>query len=124
VPRSYERGRINPATRIFQALRIYVNDELGELEKTLNRLGEIIVPGGRVAIISFHSLEDRLVKNSFKKAERDGILKIITKKPIVPDDREIAQNPGAVQQSCALQNLSRFAALNNFAFSDSTPKSI
>jgi 16S rRNA (cytosine1402-N4)-methyltransferase len=93
VPRSYERGRINPATRIFQALRIYVNDELGELEKTLNRLGEIIVPGGRVAIISFHSLEDRLVKNSFKKAERDGILKIITKKPIVPDDREIAQNP-------------------------------
>ena len=92
VPRGYERGRINPATRIFQALRIYVNDELGELEKVLNRLQEIIVPGGRVTIISFHSLEDRIAKNGFREAERDGILKIITKKPIVPAEEEILRN--------------------------------
>jgi len=92
VPRGYERGRINPATRVFQALRIYVNDELGELEKVLNRLQEIIVPGGRVTIISFHSLEDRIAKNGFREAERDGILKIITKKPIVPAEEEILRN--------------------------------
>ncbi len=93
APRGYERGRINPATRVFQALRIYVNDELGELEKALNNLKKIVVPGGRVAIISFHSLEDRIVKNNFREAERAGILKVITRKPIVPSDGEIAQNP-------------------------------
>lgn len=93
VPRGYERGRINPATRIFQALRICVNNELGELEKVMGRVRDIVAPGGRVAIISFHSLEDRTVKNGFREAERDGIFKIITKKPVVPAEEEILRNP-------------------------------
>ena len=93
MPFKYDNGRINPATRVFQALRIYVNGEFVELEKVLSELKEIVAPGGRVAIISFHSLEDRIVKNGFKKAALEGILKIITKKPIAPSYEEISRNP-------------------------------
>ncbi len=100
VPKNYELARrrrgvspIEPATRTFQALRIYANDELGNLEKVLKRLPEILKPAGRVAIISFHSLEDRLVKESFKGLERQKALKILTKKPIKPTFEEIKQNP-------------------------------
>ncbi len=92
-PRNYERGRINPATRVFQALRIYVNRELEELEKVLARLDEIIDSGGRVVIISFHSLEDRIVKKTFQEMERKGILKIIVKKPVMASREEIVTNP-------------------------------
>jgi 16S rRNA (cytosine1402-N4)-methyltransferase len=88
----------HPATKIFQAIRIVVNDELGEIEKTLVLLPKLLNPGGRVAIISFHSLEDRLVKDFFKEESSKGIessLEIITKKPIIADKNEIDINPRA-----------------------------
>lgn len=92
VPRSYERGRLHPATRVFQALRIYVNQELENLKEVLPQAVEILAPEGRLAIISFHSLEDRIVKNFFREAKKEGKLEILTKKPIVPSDEEIKAN--------------------------------
>lgn len=92
VPVFYERGRIHPATRTFQALRIYLNRELDNLKKILQSLREIVKPGGRVAIISFHSLEDRIVKTQFKEFTQKGRLQIITKKPIVASYQEILRN--------------------------------
>ena len=88
----------HPATKVFQAVRIVVNDELGEIERTLPLLPKLLNPGGRVGIISFHSLEDRLVKDYFKEASDKGIeseLKILTKKPIVADAAELVNNPRA-----------------------------
>lgn len=95
VPGNYEHGRLNPATRTFQALRIYVNDELGNLRKVLGELPEIVRPGGSVAIISFHSLEDRIVKHEFRRLAQDNILEILTKRPIEASDEEISKNPRA-----------------------------
>lgn len=92
VPRGYERGRIDPATRTFQALRIAVNDELGALQDVLRAATEILAPGGRIAVISFHSLEDRIVKHAFKNAEE---LNVLTKKPQIPGDEEISKNSRA-----------------------------
>jgi 16S rRNA (cytosine1402-N4)-methyltransferase len=82
--------RIHPATRTFQALRIFVNEELEELDKLLNRVILNLSVGGRVAIMSFHSLEDRRVKNTFK-AHSD--FKALTKKPLEPDEEEVKLNP-------------------------------
>ncbi len=82
----------NPATRIFQALRIAVNDELNSLREVLPKAVKLLALGGRLAIISFHSLEDRIVKNAFKEFEAEGLGKIITKKPIIPDEEEIREN--------------------------------
>ena len=93
VPKNYERGRINPATRTFQALRIYANDELGNLKRCLVHLSRILRPGGRAAIISFHSLEDGMVKNHFRELHAEGLAKILTKKPIEAAAEEIAKNP-------------------------------
>ncbi|RJQ28588.1 16S rRNA (cytosine(1402)-N(4))-methyltransferase RsmH [Candidatus Parcubacteria bacterium] len=93
VPGSYERGRIHPATRTFQALRIYANDELKNLETALEHLGEILKEDGRIVIISFHSLEDRIVKNSFRKMEKSKQLTVLTKKPIQASMQEIRENP-------------------------------
>jgi 16S rRNA (cytosine1402-N4)-methyltransferase len=87
------RGRIHPATRVFQALRIAVNDELGNLKKTLAVVDELLGNCGRVLIISFHSLEDRLVKRAFREREREGRLKVLTKKAVVPGREEAAENP-------------------------------
>lgn len=92
------KGKTHPATQIFQAIRIAVNDELGQIEKTLPRLPELLKPGGRVALITFHSLEDRLVKNYFKEASSYGVeseLEVITKKPIVAEPSELFINPRA-----------------------------
>lgn len=95
VPKNYERGRIHPATRTFMALRIYANKELENLEKLLKNMELILKPGGRAAIISFHSLEDRLVKNYFRDLSKVGRLKILTKKPITASREEILMNPRA-----------------------------
>ncbi|WOD38448.1 16S rRNA (cytosine(1402)-N(4))-methyltransferase RsmH [Nodosilinea sp. E11] len=92
VPRSYRYGRIHPATRTFQALRIAVNRELDVLETLLKLAPTWLAPSGRLAIISFHSLEDRLVKHSLKDSPD---LKVITKKPVIATEDEIDQNPRA-----------------------------
>jgi 16S rRNA (cytosine1402-N4)-methyltransferase len=89
VPSSYRYGRIHPATRIFQALRIAVNGELDVLETFLNAAPTWLKPGGRLVIISFHSLEDRLVKHAFRNS---SLLQVITKKPITPNQAEIQEN--------------------------------
>jgi len=93
VPHNYERGRIDAATRTFQALRIYANDELGNLERVINDLQNILKPGGRAVIISFHSLEDRIVKQSFQKAAKEKKVTILTKKPVAAERAEIVENP-------------------------------
>ena len=92
LPKNYERGRIHPATRTFQALRIYVNGELENLERLLGGLEKILKSEGRVAVISFHSLEDRLVKIFQKNGKRKNFL-ILTKKPVSPSPEEIRANP-------------------------------
>ncbi len=93
VPKQYERGRIDPATRTFQALRIYANEELANLEKLLREVREAVKPGGRIAIISFHSLEDRTVKIAFREFAGKGQAEILTKKPISPPLEARRRNP-------------------------------
>lgn len=93
VPVFYRKGKLHPATRTFQALRIAVNDELNTLKKGLEKGFARLSKGGRMAIISFHSLEDRIVKNFNKEKESKEEAKIITKKPIEPSDEEIKENP-------------------------------
>ncbi|NJK48581.1 16S rRNA (cytosine(1402)-N(4))-methyltransferase RsmH [Candidatus Gracilibacteria bacterium] len=90
VPAKYRYGRINPATRVFQALRIAVNQELESLEKFLENAPKWLNSEGRIGIISFHSLEDRIVKHRLRDS---SLLKVITKKPIIPQSDEEAQNP-------------------------------
>jgi 16S rRNA (cytosine1402-N4)-methyltransferase len=92
VPPKYRYGRIHPATRVFQALRIVVNDELKSLETFLSKAPNALVPGGKIAIISFHSLEDRIVKHSFKDSP---LLRVLTKKPIEAQKEEIVKNSRA-----------------------------
>ena len=107
IPRR-RSDKIHPATRIFQALRIAVNDELGVIERTLPTAIDLLHPRGRLAVISFHSLEDRIVKQAFKLASTDCIcppktpicvcghkasVKMLTRKPLVASDGEIANNP-------------------------------
>ncbi|MGA8840212.1 MAG: 16S rRNA (cytosine(1402)-N(4))-methyltransferase RsmH [Candidatus Aquilonibacter sp.] len=92
VHRPGKRERIHPATRVFQALRIAVNDELDVLREGLVAAVDTLRAGGRIVAISFHSLEDRIVKHTFRG---DARLEILTKKPLVPDAREMAENPRA-----------------------------
>lgn len=117
--------RIHPATRTFQALRIAVNDELGQLEQVLGQALDLLVSGGRLAVISFHSLEDRIVKVWMReesqdfvldptfiygRREREPRLSLVTKKPIVPDADEIARNPRSrsaklrIAEKCAVES--------------------
>lgn len=90
--RWYKKEKIHPATRTFQALRIYVNDELGELERALKNGFEMLAPKGKFAVISFHSLEDRIVKNFFKEKATEKKGTLIVKKPMIPTDEEVSRN--------------------------------
>lgn len=110
VPSKFHHGRIHPATRVFQALRIAVNDELNELKKVLPQALTVLKHKGRLVVISFHSLEDRIVKDFFKQESKDCVcspelpvcrcnhraaLTILTKKPITPTEEELNNNPRA-----------------------------
>jgi 16S rRNA (cytosine1402-N4)-methyltransferase len=90
VPTPLGGNRIDPATRTFQALRIAVNDELKSLEIALRRIPDCLRPGARMAVISFHSLEDRRVKEAFRTDDR---LKALTRRPVCPEESEVASNP-------------------------------
>ena len=93
IPGKYQKKRrIHPATRVFQALRIVVNEELKSLENFLNNICEFLAGGSRIVIISFHSLEDRLVKRAFRDGQNTSQLEILTKKPLTPLDSEIIEN--------------------------------
>ena len=93
LPAKYKYGKIHFATRTFQALRIATNDELANLEKALVQALNVLSLRGRLAVISFHSLEDRIVKNFLKERQRNNSVKILTKKPVWPGEEEIAGNP-------------------------------
>ena len=94
VPFWYRHGRrLHFATKTFQALRIAVNDELGNLESAVKELPDVLKSGGRVLMISFHSLEDRIIKNSFRGLKESGAAQIITKKPVRPSVEEVIRNP-------------------------------
>lgn len=93
VPARFRRQKIHFATRTFQALRIAVNDELCRLKNSLPKAIEVLSPAGRIAAISFHSLEDRIVKNFFRDLSRKGVVNIITKKPITASPKELSLNP-------------------------------
>ena len=87
------KSKIHPATKIFQALRIAVNDELNSLKEVLPQALRKLMPGGKIVVISFHSLEDKIVKDFFKDNQKQGKIKIITKKPICPEESEKIENP-------------------------------
>ncbi|PMP84888.1 MAG: hypothetical protein C0174_06070 [Thermodesulfobium narugense] len=93
VKKIYPYGRRHPATRIFQAIRIVVNDEIEHLESTLREATKYINSFGRIIVISFHSGEDRVVKWTFKNLEKEGKGKVITKKPIIASESEVKENP-------------------------------
>jgi 16S rRNA (cytosine1402-N4)-methyltransferase len=90
---SMKGDKIHPATRTFQALRIRVNNELGEIQTLLKSAPSLLKPGGRLVLISFHSLEDRLVKDDFREAARNQIYEVLTRKPVVASEQEEMRNP-------------------------------
>ncbi len=95
VPRWYGYRRLHPATRVFQALRIAVNDEIESLREGIEKAFELLSPHGRLAIISFHSIEDRVVKHAFINKMREGRGVVVNKKPITPSEEEVKSNPRA-----------------------------
>lgn len=95
IPARFRCSKIHPATRMFQAIRIAVNNELGELKNGLGHGIDLLVDGGKMAVISFHSLEDAIVKETFRTKEKEGIVKILIKKPIVATPQEVRINPRA-----------------------------
>jgi 16S rRNA (cytosine1402-N4)-methyltransferase len=92
-PMNQAERRIHPATRTFQALRIFVNRELDDLRKLLEAAPQMLKPGGRLVIISFHSLEDRIVKDAFREGAKQGHYHLLTKKPVTASEEEIDRNP-------------------------------
>ena len=94
-PMNSAERRIHPATRTFQALRIFVNHELDDLRELLKAAPQVLKPGGRLVIISFHSLEDRIVKDAFREGAKQGHYKLLTKKPVTAGEEEIDRNPRA-----------------------------
>lgn len=109
VPSHYRHGRIHCATRTFQALRIAVNQELDHLEPALRDAADLLAPGGRLCVISFHSLEDRIVKQTFRalSVQTGGELEILTKRPQLPTEEEIRRNPRS--RSAKLRVIQRIA---------------
>jgi len=95
VPATYRNGRLHFATRTFQALRIAVNDELGSVKVVLPELVDLLESGGRLGVISFHSLEDRIVKQTFRELAKAGKIDIVTKRPIIASEDEARHNPRA-----------------------------
>lgn len=95
LPGRYKYRKIHPATKVFQALRIAVNDELGTIEEGLSKALQSLKQGGQIAVISFHSIEDRVVKIFFNQKQKEKIGIVITKKPIIPNRNEIKNNPRA-----------------------------
>ena len=95
VPTSYKRRRVHPATKTFQALRIAVNDEIRGLEEALEKIRHYLSKNGRIGVISFHSMEDRVVKRTFKTWEVEGIGTVLTKRPLTPTPEEKEKNPRA-----------------------------
>lgn len=95
VPPAYRKGKLHFATKTFQALRIAVNDELESIKRVLPQAISVLSPGGRLAVISFHSLEDRIVKNFFTQAAKKQEVQILTKKPATGSRKEIKENPRA-----------------------------
>ncbi len=92
-PMNQAERRIHPATRTFQALRIFVNSELQDLESLLSAAPQLLKRGGRLVIIGFHSLEDRIVKDKFREGAQQGVYRLLTKKPVTASEEEIALNP-------------------------------
>jgi 16S rRNA (cytosine1402-N4)-methyltransferase len=92
-PMNQAERRIHPATKTFQALRIFVNRELDDLRALLNAAPQVLKPGGRLVIISFHSLEDRIVKDAFREGVKQGHYRLLVKKPVTPEEEEIDRNP-------------------------------
>lgn len=91
-PPQQRHGRVHPATRTFQAIRIVVNQELSVLEKIVSKIPELLASNGRACFISFHSLEDRIVKHGLKKLVEEGFGEVMSKKPILPDAKELEEN--------------------------------
>ena len=87
--------RIHPATRTFQALRIFVNHELDDLRELLDIAPQLLQPGGRLVLISFHSLEDRMVKDALREGAKQGQYRVLTKKPVTAGEEEVDRNPRA-----------------------------
>jgi 16S rRNA (cytosine1402-N4)-methyltransferase len=85
--------RIHPATRTFQALRIFVNRELGDLGELLEAAPQLLKVGGRLVVISFHSLEDRIVKDALREGAKQGLYRVLTKKPVTASPEEVERNP-------------------------------
>lgn len=105
IPRKFWPKESHPATKVFQALRIAVNEELVHAEKGIRSLSSLLVPGGVIACISFHSLEDRIVKWAFRDLEANSDFSILTKKPMIPEDEEIRTNRAS--RSAKLRGLQR-----------------
>ena len=95
IPKRFQSRRIDPATRTFQALRIRVNEELENLKEMLESGWKVLRKEGRICIISFHSLEDRMVKGAFRRLESEGMMRILTKRPLTPSEEEQKKNPRA-----------------------------
>ena len=113
-PMKHDKFRhvIHPATRTFQALRIYVNDELGEIESLLEAAPRLLKSGGRLVVISFHSLEDRRAKDALKLGAQQGIYEVLTRKPVTAEEEETDRNPRA--RSAKLRAAERTAASSSY----------